>query len=419
MIKQRFIHYYFLNEVIHLAFLFYLYITSTPIINIFIYYILFYYANFAALFVVLMLRRELRSETKPYLKEINAYYAQKHINVEKAKFKSFKIQARDGVTINVSVSVPSSSSSTSSKQNQTKARRKVMLLAEPLGQKGPSVYRALIHYFGDDFVYITWDYRGLFDSSSPSVPRRISIPQHAEDAIEVLKACGFEYADVIVGHSMGTAVALEACLLFPEKIKSQILLNGFHGHVFSTVSQPLVRFPLIGDIYAALLEYMVNHQSFAQLLRRGLSAAMSSWLPIYSKIFGSELMTRLDGEEYFQIFLRNYLGPLFENEKDTKSLKNYLRLFLELNAWSVYHLLPNIKIPTLLVSGLMDMLTPAMQSVEIARRIENAEHYCDPFSTHASILESPERCLAEIARFLDTHGVWCRSSSSAHHAKLE
>ena len=115
---------------------------------------------------------------------------------------------------------------------------------------------------------------------------------------------------------------------------------------------------------------------------------------------------RLEGREYFQHFMSDYLGPLFENKKDTKSLKNYLGLFLELNAWSVYHLLPNIKIPTLLISGFMDMLTPAMQSVEIARRIENAEHYCDPFSTHASILESPERCLAEIARFLDGNGLW-------------
>ena len=351
---------------------------------------------------MLIIRRECRSETRPYLREIKEYYAREDLDVSRTEFKSFMHKARDGCLLNVSVSVPSKKSS---------KPKKIMLLAEPLGQKGPSVYRALMHYFGDDFVYITWDYRGLFNSTSPSVPRRISIPQHAEDAIEVLGACGYDCADVIVGHSMGTAVALEACLLFPDKIKSQILLNAFHGSVFSTVSQPLVRFPLVGDCYAALLEILVNHLNVAQVLRLVLSGVMTLWLPVYTKIFGSKLMTRLDGADYFQIFLRNYLGPLFENEKDTRSLKNYLRLFLELNAWSVYHLLPDIKIPTLLVSGLMDMLTPAMQSVEIARRIENAEHYCDPFSTHASILESPERCLAEMSRFLDTHGIWSRRKS--------
>lgn len=41
-----------------------------------------------------------------------------------------------------------------------------------------------------------------------------------------------------------------------------------------------------------------------------------------------------------------------------------------------------------------------MQSVQIARRIPHAIHYCDPFSTHASILESPEWCIAEIDCFI-------------------
>ena len=58
--------------------------------------------------------------------------------------------------------------------------------------------------------------------------------------------------------------------------------------------------------------------------------------------------------------------------------------------------------PVLLISGYLDFLTPAMQSVEMARRMPHATHYCDPFSTHASILENPERCLPEIDAFLTT-----------------
>ena len=47
-VKQRFIHYYFLNEIIHLSFLLYLYITSTPILHIFFIYLVFYLSNFIA-----------------------------------------------------------------------------------------------------------------------------------------------------------------------------------------------------------------------------------------------------------------------------------------------------------------------------------------------------------------------------------
>ena len=39
-------------------------------------------------------------------------------------------------------------------------------------------------------------------------------------------ASGFTKADVVVGHSMGTAVGMEMALLFPERVGSLILLNG-------------------------------------------------------------------------------------------------------------------------------------------------------------------------------------------------
>ena len=58
-----------------------------------------------------------------------------------------------------------------------------------------------------------------------------------------------------------------------------------------------------------------------------------------------------------------------------------------------------------LISGALDMLTPALSSLEMARRLPHAQHYCDPFSTHLSLLESPEWCLASIVAFLREHDI--------------
>jgi pimeloyl-ACP methyl ester carboxylesterase len=41
----------------------------------------------------------------------------------------------------------------------------------------------------------------------------------------------------MVGHSMGTAVAMELCLLAPAAVRSLVLLNGLHGKVFHTAFQ--------------------------------------------------------------------------------------------------------------------------------------------------------------------------------------
>ena len=40
----------------------------------------------------------------------------------------------------------------------------------------------------------------------------------------MLKAAGYEYADIVVGHSMGTAVAFELALRFPKRVGSLIIL---------------------------------------------------------------------------------------------------------------------------------------------------------------------------------------------------
>lgn len=110
-------------------------------------------------------------------------------------------------------------------------------------------------------------------------------------------------------------------------------------------------------------------------------------------------MCEIAGDDYLLRFLESYMGNLIRSEQ---SLTNYLRLFQELNAHSTFHLLDTISQPTLLISGMLDTLIPALQSVEMARRIKDCEHYCDPFSSHASLLESPEWCVAEIDHFIRT-----------------
>ena len=62
----------------------------------------------------------------------------------------------------------------------------------------------------------------------------VSIHEHAKDAIEVLNFYGFKEADLLIGHSQGFAVSLEAALISPKAIKSMFLMNGSPGHILKT-----------------------------------------------------------------------------------------------------------------------------------------------------------------------------------------
>jgi len=73
----------------------------------------------------------------------------------------------------------------------------------------------------------------------------------------------------------------------------------------------------------------------------------------------------LYGSSRLEWFLEQYISDLFGFGK--QHTYNYLQLFQELDAHSVYHLLPDIKQPTLIVTGMLDILTPAYQSYEMYR----------------------------------------------------
>jgi pimeloyl-ACP methyl ester carboxylesterase len=68
------------------------------------------------------------------------------------------------------------------------------------------------------------DLRGRGDSEKPT-SGSYGLDKHAEDAIRTLDYLGVERG-VLVGHSMGAFVALQAALLYPDRIRALVLLDG-------------------------------------------------------------------------------------------------------------------------------------------------------------------------------------------------
>jgi pimeloyl-ACP methyl ester carboxylesterase len=301
--------------------------------------------------------------------------------------------SHDGLTLAYHVSRPRANL-------LTDRARKCVLLCEPLGQSGPLVFAPLLATLGDEYTFVSWDYRGFFGSAGPRRKRRLSISAHAEDGATVLKAAGFESASVCVGHSMGVQVALELTLLWPERVQRLVLLNGCHGAAFSTAFQPVVRLPLLGNATFELVCFLQRRPFLfhaaqpvvAPLLRRVVS-------PFFVRCFGSPLLRRVLGPNYLYEFWRRYMAGL--NPRNGSNLEHFLLSFQEINAHSCFYLLDKIEQPALVVSGLLDPLLPALVSREMAARMRDAEHACDPFSGHTTMLESPAWALHHIRRFLD------------------
>lgn len=269
---------------------------------------------------------------------------------------------------------------------------RTLVLANGLGGR-LYAWTPAIEAFWRTHRIITWDYRGLFASDSPKSKRRLSVAHHVEDISAILEAERVSRA-VFAGWSMGVQVSLDFAASFPERVAGLVLLNGTHGHVLSTGFQPVFSIPFLPKRIHALLDWLQDHPDVAQQLARiSRLAETPTWMFLYltSGARARELTPLLSR------YMDDVLGPSFTN---------YLRLFQELDAHSTYHLLREIEAPALVISGLLDALTPAYQSREIARRMPNAEHVPLWRSSHFSMIERPDVVIPAMQRFLAERARW-------------
>jgi 3-oxoadipate enol-lactonase len=269
---------------------------------------------------------------------------------------------------------------------------RTLLLANGLGGR-LYTWSPLIEFFWEDYKIISWDYRGLFESDTPAQRNDLSIPFHVQDAIAILDAEKVEQA-VLVGWSMGALVSLELAARHPGRFSGLIVINGIHGHALQTGLQPLFRVPLVPDALHSLLEWLIDHPSSADRVAK--FARLTELPTILIATITAGLKSRK-------------LRPLIRQYYDDvvgESYENFLRLFQELDAHSVYHLLRDIETPSLVIAGALDILAPAYQSREISHRLPDSEYLCIKRGSHFCIIERPEIVTQAINSFLGNRARW-------------
>ncbi len=267
-----------------------------------------------------------------------------------------------------------------------------ILMANGLGGR-LHAWEPLIDALHQDYRLITWDYRGLFESETPKLPRHLAVAHHVEDALAVLDAEGVSQS-MLCGWSMGVQVGLELAATYGDRVSGLVLLNGTYGHTLTTGFQPLFSVPYLPKRLHAVIEWVRKRPEMTDRLAMLGRLGEPATLAVFSVTTGRRVLSLRSN-------LRQYMDDVLG-----ESFENYLRLFQELDAHSVYHLLPEIDAPTLVISGALDPLTPARQSREIARRMPHAELIALKRAGHFAMLERPEVVIPAIERFLVRRARW-------------
>jgi pimeloyl-ACP methyl ester carboxylesterase len=214
-------------------------------------------------------------------------------------------------------------------------------------------------------------YRGHGRTAPPKDPRRVGIEDLADDIACVLDDALVDRA-VLIGHSMGVQVALEAYRRHRERVAGLVLVCGAPSHPLKTFRGS-----------AALEDLLPTIQKWIHRVPGVINRVTRLVLP-----------TRLAYEVASRLEIRR---ELVEPQDFMPYLEGMARidarLFVAMLSAAGQHsaedLLPNIEAPVLVVAGGRDGFTPPERSRAMASAIPGAELLEIPNASHTAPIERP------------------------------
>jgi pimeloyl-ACP methyl ester carboxylesterase len=227
-----------------------------------------------------------------------------------------------------------------------------------------------------------WNYRGHGRSALPVDPKRIAVVDHASDLDRVRSHLGNPPV-VLIGHSFGTQVALEAYRQRRSGVRALVLLCGSFGRVTYTFKGT--------DVLASVLPNLIG---FVETHPR-LARALWSRIPVNLGL----TLARLTGDINLASVRADDLEPYFEHAAHV-DFEMFLHMLREAGEHSAEDLLPLVDAPTLVIAGERDSFTPPAVSEAMAQLIPNASYTLVPGGTHILPLEEREAVKDLISAFL-------------------
>lgn len=236
-------------------------------------------------------------------------------------------------------------------------------------QGDQTMFSAMAASFSDRFRVLTFDQRGSGLSDKPDM--EYTIAMLADDTAALMDHVGFPAAHVI-GVSMGGTVAQELVLRHPRKVLSVVLGCTTPGGPNS------VR---LGG--GALAEAYSTRPMTAEDRGRALAEAAftKGYLDKHPEVVKGMIEAR-----------RN--RPI-----DTAALGHRMNA---IRSFDAYDRLPQIKCPTLVITGENDALVPSENSRILAERIPGAKLVMLEPAGHCFWLEQPEQSSEAISTFIGT-----------------
>ncbi|MDQ0201929.1 alpha/beta fold hydrolase [Neobacillus ginsengisoli] len=244
-----------------------------------------------------------------------------------------------------------------------------LLILHGMGNNSQS-WKKQLKGLSEQFTVIAWDAPGYGKSSDPNEELK-EFKQFAD----VLKGFieNLNYKSVtLLGHSMGSAIAIEFCYRFPHMVDALIISDATRG--------------------SAALSKEENERKLKNRLNN---------------------IESLSPSELANLRVKELLSP----DPKPEVLKEAERIYSQIRpmgfrsvAYSLFHLnnmeiLPAINVPTLVICGEQDKVTPVSESLIFHAHIQDSHFVTIPNTGHLCYQEDPESFNSIIIDFLTSIGI--------------
>jgi pimeloyl-ACP methyl ester carboxylesterase len=213
------------------------------------------------------------------------------------------------------------------------------------------------------------DTRGVGRSTSQR--ESFSVESWAQDVAGVIEGLGAKRAH-LVGSSLGSCISLKTALDYPDRVASLTVVAGFSELDRSLELNFRLRIEIIDKL--------------------GLGDALASHIAMWT--LGRDFINTPAGQEA--------VDRLFASVR-RNSPERYLafiRAILDLGKAPLTPRLGEIRVPTCVIVGGQDILTPVSQSRQVAAGIPGAEVYVIPGCGHITFSEKPAETAKLVGDFL-------------------
>jgi pimeloyl-ACP methyl ester carboxylesterase len=294
-------------------------------------------------------------------------------------FQQRTVQGADGVPLAVFDHQPAGAG----------PNRPTLFLVNGLGGN-LSTWEHLVRAFAATHRIATWDYRGLYASRFEAADKarvrdgslRLDVAAHAADAVAVLDALGIERA-VFIGWSMGVQLNFELWRHVRPRIAALVQVCGAPGRALETTMLGGLGQSVIPPAMELFRQAADRHAPWlSRLASSPLAFGLAKKAGLVAPSLDEGLAARI---------VRDYMHLDFEV---------YNRILASLGDHDATPYLHEITVPTLIMAGTRDPMTPEPLARRMAELLPASELEILAGGSHYVPIELPEPFIAHLRSFL-------------------